>query len=80
MSSKLQLNRKPKLRKEEAREGIEAVAKTVAAKDLNALRSGWLEKRSEQGLVSNWKRRHCVLADGLLYYFESPDSAKPQGS
>jgi hypothetical protein len=67
-------------KREQAKEGIPATA-AVAALSLGATatRSGWLEKRSEQGLVRNWKRRWVVLSDSLLYYFEGEDSAKPQG-
>lgn len=69
------------IRKEEEREGIEVGVRNVSAADLEptATKAGVLEKRSEQGLVHNWKRRHCVLSDALLYYFEAPDSKKPQG-
>ena len=70
-----------KVRKDEAKEGIGAGERNVPAAELasSALKAGLLEKRSEQGLVHNWKKRHCVLSDSLLYYYETSESAKPQG-
>ena len=72
---------KTKVRRDEAKEGIEAGVRNVTVSDLGSttLKAGMLEKRSEQGFIHNWKKRHCVLSDNLLYYFETLDSKKPQG-
>ena len=70
-----------RLRKEEVKEGI-ASHQIQSADSLagTALRGGFLQKRSEQGLVKNWKKRYVVLvAEGLLYYFEGEHSKKPSG-
>jgi hypothetical protein len=71
-----------KLRKQEAAEGL-SPTDVLAAKDPRlvdaAVKAGPLQKRSEQGLLHNWKKRHVVLTEALLYYFESEASAKPQG-
>lgn len=68
------------LRPDEAKEGIEpydvAGAEDVAA---DAIRKGWLLKRSENSWVGSWQRRWCVLAGYLMYYFESPVSKEPKG-
>jgi len=68
------------LRPDEAKEGIEpfdvAAAEDVAA---DAIRAGWLWKRSENSWVGSWQRRWCVLAGYLMYYFESPSSREPKG-
>lgn len=69
------------LRKDELREGIDA-AVIVAAESLapTCVKQGYLSKRSDNSFVKNWKRRWVVLHGSLLYYFESPESKKPQGA
>jgi len=69
-----------KLRKDETREGIEAELLVPAeALEPMASKTGWLQKRSENGLIQNWKRRWVVLASTLLYYYDSDDARKPAG-
>ena len=70
-----------KLRKDELTEGIDKSA-IVAAAELKdcAIKAGYLNKRSAQGVVHNWKKRWIVLNATFLYYYESPDSKKPQGA
>jgi hypothetical protein len=72
-----------KLRKQEVAEGLSATDLGLSAADPrlvgSAVKAGPLQKRSEQGLLHNWKKRHVVLTEALLYYFETEASAKPQG-
>lgn len=66
-----------KLRKDEAQEGIDASAiLSVEAIEASASKAGFLLKRSDQGLIKNWKRRWVVLNDKLLYYFENAQAKK----
>ena len=74
---------KRKLRKLEQKEGIEAQHVVQSADSItgSALRGGYLQKRSEQGFLHNWKRRWVALVgEGLLYYFEDEHSKKPRGT
>jgi hypothetical protein len=43
----------------------------------NVVKAGILTKQG--GIVKNWKKRHCVLVDKVLFYYAAKDSAKPQG-
>lgn len=42
-------------------------------------KGGYLTKRSDQGMIKNWKKRWVMLAGNLLYYFASEGAPKPQG-
>jgi hypothetical protein len=56
---------------------------SVASLMPSALKAGFLMKRSEQGLIHNWKRRWMVLVGSprsALFYFEENASLRPQGA
>ena len=73
-----------KLKKDEQREGVDAAAVSLtaaaAASGEDVVKVGILLKRSQNGLVHNWRRRFVVLREKLLFYYESPESVKPQGA
>jgi len=69
-----------KLRKDEVKEGIASDAvQSAASLTKAAQKGGYLTKRSDQGLIKNWKKRWVMLCSNLLYYFEAETSVKPQG-
>ena len=72
-----------KLRKDEVKEGL-AVQDVKSAEALRhehaTAMGGYLQKRSDQGLFKNWKKRWVMLVGSLLYYFESEESKNPQGA
>ena len=43
-----------------------------------AAKAGWLNKEGHSMGYKGWKRRWCVVEDGLFQYFESFDSARDQ--
>ncbi len=43
----------------------------MSVKGSPAIRTGWLQKRSREGIIKNWKRRFVVLDVGVLKYFEA---------
>ena len=69
-----------RVRAGERAEGVDASA-LVPAHTLTAtaVRAGYLNKRSAQGLVHNWRTRWVVLHDCLLYYYATAEAAQPQG-
>lgn len=44
----------------------------------HAARVGYLTKLG--GIVKNWKRRYCILKNGILRYYKDEASLKPQGT
>jgi hypothetical protein len=72
-----------KARKDEKREGISPALLVPAQvlKGSRATKCAYLQKRSSNGLISNWKRRWTVLdaPDKALFYYESEVSAAPKG-
>ena len=76
-----------KLRKDETKEGI-LPEDVKSAEDLSVdpsvVMSGFMNKRSDQGLFKNWRKRWVVLSvspgSALLYYFQDQNAANPNGA
>ena len=40
---------------------------------------GYLWKRPDKGLVKKWKKRWCVLEQGIVRYYKNQGDSKPAG-
>lgn len=51
------------MRKQERKEGVPAARRSHSFFQLSEVsKSGWLVKRSDQGLVKNWRKRWVVVS------------------
>jgi len=75
----LSLGSARKIREDESKEGIDASSIVSAESLVGAVKTGYMNKRSEQGIVKNWKRRWVAIVGNLLYYYADEVAKAPQG-
>ena len=68
-------------RGEETAEGVPPSALlTAEAAEVGSSYSGWLVKRSAQGVFQNWRKRWVVLRGWTLLYYAKQGGAPPKGA